>query len=173
MTLTENGLYTLEAWDVFLRTLEPGGLFSVSRWYDPASVSETNRMVSLGVAALLARGIEQRIGARFHLVAAEERVAPAPAAAARDRVAVLRDEVGAVGDQVRVHSEDVPDRGLDLGRRVVIAAESARRSLDQLAQDRDVRGLGETDHEALVHEPSCAAGHQAWKTGAFTSRALA
>jgi hypothetical protein len=57
MTLTENGLYTLEAWEVFLGTLKPGGLFSVSRWYDPRNVSETNRLVALGVAALLERGI--------------------------------------------------------------------------------------------------------------------
>jgi len=57
MTLTENGLYTLEAWRVFLNTLKPGGLFSVSRWYSPESVSETDRMVSLGVAALLERGV--------------------------------------------------------------------------------------------------------------------
>ncbi len=56
MTLSENGLYTCEAWEVFLRVLQPTGIFSVSRWYDPENVSETSRLVSLGVAALLARG---------------------------------------------------------------------------------------------------------------------
>jgi spermidine synthase len=31
-TLTENGLYTVEAWQLFLGRLTPGGLFTVSRW---------------------------------------------------------------------------------------------------------------------------------------------
>ena len=34
-TLTENGLYTVEGWRVFLNTLAPGGIFSVSRWFAP------------------------------------------------------------------------------------------------------------------------------------------
>ncbi len=33
LTLTENRLYTVEAWDDFYRALKPGGLLSVSRWY--------------------------------------------------------------------------------------------------------------------------------------------
>ncbi len=56
-TLTENGLYTREGWQVFLRTLTPTGVFSVSRWFDPANVSETTRLVSLGVASLLDFGV--------------------------------------------------------------------------------------------------------------------
>ena len=32
LTLTENRLYTVEAWDEFYRALKPGGLLSVSRW---------------------------------------------------------------------------------------------------------------------------------------------
>ena len=35
LTLTENRLYTVEAWDDFYRALKPGGLLSVSRWYQP------------------------------------------------------------------------------------------------------------------------------------------
>lgn len=56
-TLSENGLYTLEAWRVFLGTLRPGGVFSVSRWYDPERVSETSRLLALGTAALLETGV--------------------------------------------------------------------------------------------------------------------
>ncbi len=56
-TLTENGLYTREAWQVFLRALTPTGVFSVSRWFDPANESETTRLVSLGVASLLDFGV--------------------------------------------------------------------------------------------------------------------
>jgi SAM-dependent methyltransferase len=55
-TLTENGLYTVEAWQRFLDRLNPGGVFTVSRWYAPGEVNETGRLVSLGVATLLANG---------------------------------------------------------------------------------------------------------------------
>ncbi|MFP8881213.1 MAG: hypothetical protein VCE43_18065, partial [Myxococcota bacterium] len=58
-TLTENGLYTVEAWRVFLDRLKPRGVFSVSRFFSPESVSETTRLVSLGVAALVDRGVER------------------------------------------------------------------------------------------------------------------
>src|SRR6266540_44661 len=55
-TLTEDGLYTVEAWQRFLGRLNPGGLFTVSRWYALGEVDETGRMVSLAVATLLANG---------------------------------------------------------------------------------------------------------------------
>ncbi|MCH2173913.1 hypothetical protein MK489_24295 [Myxococcota bacterium] len=55
-TLSENGLYTVDAWRVFLSTLAPGGIFSVSRWYSPDRASETSRLVSLATAALLDQG---------------------------------------------------------------------------------------------------------------------
>jgi hypothetical protein len=57
-TLSENGLYTTEGWQVFLDRLAPGGIFSVSRWYSPEALSETNRLISLATMALLNRGIE-------------------------------------------------------------------------------------------------------------------
>ena len=56
-TLSENGLYTREGWRVFLRALKPNGVFSVSRWFDPNAASETTRLLSLGVAALIDAGI--------------------------------------------------------------------------------------------------------------------
>jgi hypothetical protein len=64
-TLSENGLYTLDAWRVFLDALEPTGIFSVSRWYSPDKASETSRLLSLGTAALLERGVPEP---RSHLV---------------------------------------------------------------------------------------------------------
>jgi SAM-dependent methyltransferase len=64
-TLSENGLYTREGWQVFLRALTPAGVFSVSRWFDPGNVSETTRLLSLGVAALLDFGVE---APRAHLL---------------------------------------------------------------------------------------------------------
>src|SRR6266508_5130245 len=42
--------------DVCSSDLNPGGLFTVSRWYAPGEVNETGRLVSLGVATLLASG---------------------------------------------------------------------------------------------------------------------
>ena len=58
-TLSENGLYTVEAWQTFIRRLTPNGAFTVSRWYAPGDVNETGRMVSLAVAALIAEGSAQ------------------------------------------------------------------------------------------------------------------
>ena len=57
-TLTENGLYTVEAWDIFLRRLTADGVFTVSRWYASNDVNETGRMVSLAVATLMVRDID-------------------------------------------------------------------------------------------------------------------
>jgi hypothetical protein len=79
-TLTENGLYTVEAWDVFLSRLAPGGIFSVSRWYAPGDASETSRLVSLATASLLRRGVTDP---RQHLVLAA-RGAVATLLASRD-----------------------------------------------------------------------------------------
>jgi len=57
-SLTENGLYTVEAWKIFLGRLTDTGVFTVSRWYSPENPAETGRMVSLAKAALFGLGIE-------------------------------------------------------------------------------------------------------------------
>ena len=58
---------------LFLDRLTPGGVLSVSRWFDPDNVSETSRLVSLGIAALIDHGVERPAD---HLVlAVRERVA--------------------------------------------------------------------------------------------------
>ncbi|MGE0813654.1 MAG: hypothetical protein AB7O93_09940 [Vicinamibacterales bacterium] len=56
-TLSENGLYTREAWRIFLDRLTPTGLISVSRWFSPGQASETSRLIALAVSALLDRGV--------------------------------------------------------------------------------------------------------------------
>ena len=58
-TLSENALYTMEAWQTFLGHLKPGGIFTVSRFFDPKEIAETGRVISLAAAALLADGVEQ------------------------------------------------------------------------------------------------------------------
>jgi hypothetical protein len=58
LTLTENRLYTVEAWDDFYRSLKPGGLLSVSRWYDPAiHRGEIYRLVAIAASALQRKGV--------------------------------------------------------------------------------------------------------------------
>jgi hypothetical protein len=72
-TLSENGLYTRDGWQVFLRALTPTGVFSVSRWFDPEAVSETTRLLSLGVASLMDAGVAEP---RRHLIlVTRERIA--------------------------------------------------------------------------------------------------
>jgi hypothetical protein len=58
--LTENSLYTTEAWDTFLDRLQPGGILSVSRWFrhenpDPFEILRTT---ALAAEALTERGVE-------------------------------------------------------------------------------------------------------------------
>lgn len=57
-SLSENALYTVEAWGTILERLEDDGIFTVSRWYSPENLGETGRVASLAVAALLEKGVE-------------------------------------------------------------------------------------------------------------------
>jgi SAM-dependent methyltransferase len=107
MTLTENGLYTREAWRVFLGVLRPDGLFSVSRWFHPEKVNETCRLMALCTAALLERGVSEP--ARHVAVVvrgglATLLVSPSPLAAAD--VATLHATARRLGFQVLL----APDR---------------------------------------------------------------
>ena len=63
--LAENSLYTVEAWELFLRRLKPAGVLSVSRYYYHQRPAEAYRMLSLGVAALANIGVSEY---RQHLV---------------------------------------------------------------------------------------------------------
>jgi hypothetical protein len=65
--LGENGLYTLEAWRIFMKRLAPGGVFTVSRWFGGGVRDETARLLSLAVATLHDRGVGR---ARPHVVLA-------------------------------------------------------------------------------------------------------
>lgn len=58
-SLSENALYTTEAWKVFLNRLTDDGIFTLSRWYSPANLGETGRVVSLAAATLLDMGINE------------------------------------------------------------------------------------------------------------------
>lgn len=55
--LSENAIYTTEAWTTFLRHLNQDGLLSVSRWYYRDSPAEMYRTTTLAVDALRRIGI--------------------------------------------------------------------------------------------------------------------
>ena len=59
LTLTENSLYTVEGWKLFLSRLSPNGILSVSRWYAPATPAEAYRLTSLAAAALRSEGVTE------------------------------------------------------------------------------------------------------------------
>jgi spermidine synthase len=63
--LSENGLYTVEAWQTFMQRLTEHGIFSVSRFYYAENPGETARMLSLALAALWESGAEDP---RAHVV---------------------------------------------------------------------------------------------------------
>jgi hypothetical protein len=56
--LSENALYTVEAWDLFLEHLSDHGLLSVSRWYFQSRPGEVYRLTALASAALQRRGVQ-------------------------------------------------------------------------------------------------------------------
>jgi SAM-dependent methyltransferase len=56
--LTENSLYTKEAWVTFLSHLKPGGVLTVSRWYYPSRPGEALRIASLAREALVTIGVQ-------------------------------------------------------------------------------------------------------------------
>jgi hypothetical protein len=64
--LAENGIYTVQAWRLFLRRLTPSGMLVTTRWYLPAAPAEAQRLTALGAEALEAEGIRP---AAQHLVA--------------------------------------------------------------------------------------------------------
>lgn len=69
--LSENGLYTVEAWQTFIRRLTKRGIFSVSRFYYAENPGETARMLSLALAALWESGAQQP---REHVVLLQTQV---------------------------------------------------------------------------------------------------
>jgi hypothetical protein len=56
--LSENALYTVEGWNVFLSRLKPGGLLTFSRWYNQERPVEPYRLVSLAAEALSRYGVK-------------------------------------------------------------------------------------------------------------------
>ncbi|EKE13970.1 MAG: Spermidine synthase-like protein [uncultured bacterium] len=65
--LTENSLYTIEAWDTFLQHLKPNGILTFSRWYSTNKPAEIYRLTSLASQSLKNIGI---LNPRGHIIIA-------------------------------------------------------------------------------------------------------
>lgn len=62
--LSENSLYTVEAWKIFLKHLKPDGVLTFSRWYFPLP-GQVYRLTSIATTALMELGVKQP---RDHIV---------------------------------------------------------------------------------------------------------
>ena len=126
-SLSENGLYTLEAWRAFLARLNDDGLFTVSRWYRRDDADESGRLIALAVAALLDRGVADP---RQHLFVADAEIiatlilSKSPLAPAR--LQRLREETARLRFHVLVSPDMQPDSPV-LRRLVAAKAGEARR----------------------------------------------
>ena len=65
--LTENSLYTVEAWKTFFQHLTPNGVLTFSRWYFKDTPDEIYRLTTLASATLKQEGIDDP---RQHIVIA-------------------------------------------------------------------------------------------------------
>jgi len=75
--LTENSLYTTDAWRIFLEHLTPGGILSVSRWYYADRPGEVYRLATLASTTLMQMGVA-RPGDHYAIVRARAAVANGP-----------------------------------------------------------------------------------------------
>jgi SAM-dependent methyltransferase len=121
-SLSENGLYTVEAWRIFLQRLAPDGVFTVSRWYGPNRIEETGRMVSLAMAAAFEVGAQTP---RDHIfLAASERVATLVLSReplSPEHVRVLEVAAGEMSYNVLITPRQEPEAEV---LRAIVAAES-------------------------------------------------
>jgi hypothetical protein len=68
--LTENGLYTKEAWLTFLNHLTQDGILTMSRWYYETQPAETLRLTALATTSLIEMGVADP---RQHIIIVRKR----------------------------------------------------------------------------------------------------
>jgi len=131
-SLSENGLYTVEAWRQFIDHLTDGGYFTVSRWYHPNNLDETGRMLSLSVAALLEQGVVAPAEHIFMATAGEiATIIVARRPFTRDSLTALEDAARRYGFGVAISPlRPVPSPVLHR----ILTAET-RQSLDRISAD--------------------------------------
>jgi hypothetical protein len=113
--LTENSLYTVNAWRIFLDHLAPRGILSVSRWYYADRPGEVYRLATLASTTLMQMGVT-RPGDHYAIV----RARPAHAVNAPDGVGTML-----------VSRDPLSSRDLD-----VLEAEAARLNFDIVQSPR-------------------------------------
>ena len=108
-SLSENGLYTLQGWQAFLRPLNDDGIFTVSRWYSPGNVDETGRMIGLATAVLLESGVKD---VRPQIFVANNRNVATLVLSKKpftpEQIAILRDTVRTLGFSVLLAPDQAP-----------------------------------------------------------------
>ena len=131
-TLTEHGLYTVEAWRIFLDHLTADGVLTISRHFWAGNIIETGRMVSLAMATGFAMGFDEP--GRHIFLAGSGDVASlivSRSALAGDRLAALNAAADRLGHSVLLSPDREPASPV-LDRMV------SSRSLDEL--DKVVEG---------------------------------
>ena len=135
-SLSENGLYTLEGWRVFMRRLSDHGVFTVSRWYNSSDANESARMITLAIATLIDAGAAEP---RRHVFVATSgsiaTLALAKTPLTRAQLQALRDATGDLGFQVLVDPDQTPTASTLLAG--VVNAHS-RDELDALVAHADL-----------------------------------
>ena len=74
--LTENSLYTVEAWEIFLKHLTPSGILTFSRWFHRDTPGQIYRLTSLASSSLIQLGVKNP---RKHIIILKHTKQDAPA----------------------------------------------------------------------------------------------
>jgi hypothetical protein len=121
--LTENSLYTMEAWKIFLDKLNPEGILTFSRWHVGGYPTEMYRLVSLATGSLEAAGISSprdhiilvsniSLGDMKHYGIATILVSPAPFSP--DDRKLIREKVERLGYHVLIDPDTTADNYLGM-----------------------------------------------------------
>jgi len=135
-TLSENNLYTVEAFEEFLGHVQPGGVLAVTRWYDQARPKEFLRLVGLARSALERRGVRD---VAAHVILAEDGQRRATLLVSRDPFTPADVELIATrarADQLRLlHLPGRPEAGRDQLLAGFLEAKSGAAYLARLPYD--------------------------------------
>jgi len=137
--LSENSLYTKEAWIIYLRHLTDRGVMTFSRWYFDDSL-EIYRLLSLAQSALKAIGITGDI--RRHVILVRTRTSDfvdLRGDVARSKLAVLRSIRGTVAD---------PDNKKGIWESV--SAQEVRLKTYRHFKREDFRNITESDINEII-----------------------
>ncbi len=142
-SLTENGLYTVEAWRVLLRRLSPDGIFTVSRWYSGANPDEAGRALSIAVASLIEEGVGNP---KAHLMMVASRgvatLVMSRSPFSEERLALLNQTAEELDYKVLFH----PRNESGIATLETINNQSTRRSLEEFTSGLDLDLTPSTDN---------------------------